>query len=103
MDVKSYCDSVGTELFGWKAKLYDVMRKADSLSDPEKKNVAPMVQQLNAIVDDLNARLELLIRECPAEWASEKAVIEAQISQLRGRWKKVWGVMGEPEYGIGGA
>jgi len=103
MDVKSYCDSVGTELIGWKAKLYDVIRKADSLSNPEKKRVAPMVQELNAIVDDLNARLELLVRECPAEWAPEKAAIEAQISRMRGQWKEVWGVMGEPEYGIGGA
>ena len=25
MDVKSYCDSVGIELTGWKAKLYDVI------------------------------------------------------------------------------
>jgi hypothetical protein len=103
MDVKSYCDSVATELIGWKAKLYDVMRKADSLRDPEKKNVTPMVQELNTMVDDLNARLELLVRECPAEWASEKAAIESRFNQMGSQWKKVWGVMGESEYGIGGA
>jgi hypothetical protein len=103
MDVKSYCDSVGGELIGWKAKLYDVIRKADSLGNPEKKKIAPMVQALNGIVDDLNARLELLVRECPADWGPEKAAIEAQISRMKGQWKEVWGAMGEPEYGIGGA
>ena len=103
MDVKSYCDSVGVELAGWKAKLYDVIRKTDSLTDAEKVKVAPMVQELNAIVDDLNARLELLVRECPEDWAPDKAAIGEKMSQMKGKWKEVWGVMGETEYGVGGA
>jgi len=103
MDVKSYCDNVGVELSGWKAKLYDVIRKADSMSGEDKEKVDPLLQELNSIVDDLNERLELLARECPAEWASDKDAIEGKITQMRGKWKEVWGAMGEPEYGVGGA
>jgi hypothetical protein len=29
--------------------------------------------------------------------------IEDTICQLKGEWKSVWGIMGEKEYGIGGA
>ena len=103
MDAKSYCDSVGIELTGWKAKLYDVIRKTESLPADVKKQVDPTVTELNAIVDDLNKRIELLARECPAEWSGQKSEIEGKISRLNDRWKDVWGVMGEKEYGIGGA
>ena len=103
MDAKSYCDSVGIELTGWKAKLYDVIRRTESLPADVRKEVNPTVEELNAIVDDLNERIELLARECPAEWSGQKEEIEGKISRLKDRWKNVWGVMGEQEYGIGGA
>jgi hypothetical protein len=103
MDAKSYCDSVGIELTGWKAKLYDVIRKTQSLPADVKKQVDPTVAELNAIVDDLNKRIELMTRECPAEWSGQKNEIEGKISRLNDRWKDVWGVLGEKEYGIGGA
>jgi hypothetical protein len=103
MDVKTYCDNVGIELTGWKAKLYDIIRKADKLPQADKEKVEPMVVELNAIVDDLGERLEFLVRECPTDWSEHKTEIEGGISRLNQKWKTVWGVMGEPEYGIGGA
>jgi len=103
MDAKSYCDSVRIELTQWKAKLYDVIRKTESLSADHKTKVEPTVDELNAIVDDLNDRIELLTRECPVEWSGQKDEIDGKISQINDGWKKVWGVMGEPEYGVGGA
>jgi hypothetical protein len=103
MDAKSYCNSVGIELTGWKAKLYDVIRKTDSLSTEDQKKVSSTVAELHELVDDLNERIELLSRECPEEWSGHKEEIEGKISQMKDRWKNVWGVMGEGEYGIGGA
>jgi hypothetical protein len=103
MDAKSYCASVAIELNGWKAKLYDVIRKTGSLAAPDEKKVAPMIKDLNALMDDLEHRINTLARECPSEWGAEKSEIEGQISRLNDKWKDVWGVMGEEEYGIGGA
>jgi hypothetical protein len=71
MDAKSYCDSVRIELTQWKAKLYDVIRKTESLSADHKNKVGPTVDELNVIVDDLNERIELLARECPVEWSGQ--------------------------------
>jgi hypothetical protein len=59
--------------------------------------------ELHEIVDDLSRRIELLTRECPAEWSGHKEEIEGKISQMKDKWKSVWGAMGEKEYGIGGA
>ena len=103
MDAKSYCDSVRIELTQWKAKLYDVLRKTESLSDDQKTKVVPSVGELNQIVDDLDERIDLLSRECPVEWSGQKDEIDDKISRINDGWKNVWGVMGESEYGVGGA
>jgi hypothetical protein len=103
MDAKSYCDSVRIELTQWKAKLYDVIRKTESLSADQKTKVVPSVGELNQIVDDLDERIDLLSRECPVEWSGQKNEIDGKISRINDGWKNVWGVMGESEYGVGGA
>jgi len=103
MDAKSYCDIVGIELIGWKAKLYDVIRRTEQQGAGNKENIEPMVAELKDMVDDLDERIAALARECPTEWGSEKSDIDGKISQVTLKWKKVWGVMGEEEYGIGGA
>ena len=41
MDVKSYCDSLTIELTGWKAKVYDIVRKLDKMSSGDKEKVVP--------------------------------------------------------------
>ena len=50
MDAKSYCDSVRIELTQWKAKLYDVIRKTESLPADQKTRITPSVEELNTIV-----------------------------------------------------
>jgi hypothetical protein len=104
MDAKSYCESVGIELTGWKAKLYDAIRKANALASSDKQKVAPVIEELNTLMDHLDRQIDTLARECPSEWNTEKAEIEGKLSRVKDKWKDVWGVMGEEsEYGIGGA
>ena len=103
MDVKTYCDNIGAELNSWKARLYDVIRKTESLSPGERDRVAPLVRDLNSMMDDLNSRLKSLEKECPSEWSLDEAAIDDTLSHMGDKWKDVWGAMGEPEYGIGGA
>jgi hypothetical protein len=103
MDVKSYCSSVGTELTAWKANLYDVIRKTHSLPAADRDKVAPLLDNLHAVVDDLDERIERLARECPADWRAQQTAIEERLAKVKDGWKDVWGALGEPEYGIGGA
>jgi len=103
MDAKSYCSSVSTELTAWKANLYDVIRKTHSLPAADQNKMAPVIDRLNAIVADLDERIERLARECPTDWHAQRTEIEARMSKIKDSWKDAWGVLGEPEYGIGGA
>jgi hypothetical protein len=97
MDLKYYCDAVGHELTGWKARMYDVMHQA------EKDRMKPIVRELQSAIDDLNERIDRLSRECPADWSEHRADIDHRLSKLNQDWKKVYGALGEEEYGLGGA
>jgi len=103
MDAKAYCDIVGIELTSWKAKLYDVIRRTEQQEAGNKENIEPMVAELKDMVDDLDERIAALARECPTDWGGEKSDIDGKISQVTLKWKEVWGIMGEKEYGLGGA
>lgn len=104
MDVKDYCETVGKEPAAWKAKMNEVTKKTNALTGVDRENAEPIVKDLTAIMDDIDQRIAVLARECPAEWSAEKTEIEGNISRMNDRWKEIWGVMGEePEYGIGGA
>ncbi len=103
MEAKSYCDTVNHELTAWKAKIYDVIRRSESLPAKQQKKVAPVIGDLSAVVDDLDKRLERLARECPADFGPERGEINKKMGEVQDGWKKVWGAMGEEEYGVGGA
>lgn len=103
MDARTYCDTVNHELTAWKAKVYDLLRLAERLPPAGRGRAQPLIDRLNAAVDQLNASIERLARECPADFATQKGEIKGRVAVLKSAWKEVWGVMGEKEYGIGGA
>jgi hypothetical protein len=101
MDARSYCDHVAQELTRWKARLYDAMLAAEKLSDGEKDTVAPMVQQLNALMQDLVNKTAQLKNECPVDYTQQQADIETDLTKVKKYWKDVWGALGEPTFEIG--
>ena len=103
MDVKEYCESVGSELNGWKTKLDNVIQRTEKMAGKDKEGVEPLVAELKDMMDGLDERIAVLARECPTEWGGEKSDIDGKMSQVTHKWKEVWGAMGEEEYGLGGA
>ncbi len=103
MDAKSYCDGLNNGLVGWKAKLYDTIRKMDSLKGHQKETVQQIVDNLNQVIDDLDTRIERLASECPVDFTTDRDEIDGRLDHLEKGWKKVYGIFGEEEYGVGGA
>ena len=100
MDVKTFCEYVGTDLTAWKAKLYDVIRKAETLDKAGKDKVSPLMRELNEMMDDLDARIEILSKECPAQWDTQKAEIQEKMAQVSTTWKDAWGAMDVWDMGL---
>jgi predicted nuclease with TOPRIM domain len=89
MDVNTYCDSLAIELTGWKAKVYDIVRKLDKMSSGDKAKVVPEVNELHMIIEELDDRIERLKKECPVEWEPERIELERKTSQLKTTWGNV--------------
>ena len=90
MRVKDYCDGVAIELSGWKAKMYDVVRKLDKVSSGDKQRVVPLVNELHMVLEELDDRVGRLRSECPTQWQPDKIDIENKFQVIKTKWEEVW-------------
>jgi predicted nuclease with TOPRIM domain len=90
MEVKDYCGNVVTELTGWKARMYDVVRQLDKKSTGEKEKFAPQINEIHMIIEELCERIEKLQKECPTEWKPDEKEINARVAKLKDKMKDVW-------------
>ena len=82
MDANYYCDSMYNELTSVRARLYSIMRSLGSMSDEEKQRVSAELTEMNRLADDLTQQVDGLKRECPTDWAPQKAAIDETRQQL---------------------
>jgi predicted nuclease with TOPRIM domain len=90
MDVTSYCENVSKELTGWKAKVDKIVKKLDKMPSGDKEKVVPQVNELHALMDELDDRIARLKRECPAEWSPDKIELDSKISRIINIYEEVW-------------
>ena len=83
MDVSAYCDTLEEQLSVWKAKLYDVIRIVDNLSEGDKETVYPSIRGLQSIVDGIDAEVEQLRNACPADWSPNRKNIDGKMAALQ--------------------
>jgi hypothetical protein len=91
MDVKDYCSNMAAELTGWKSKIDEALRKADTLPPDEKKKAAPVISNVQGIMSDLVARVHNLETRCPLDWSADKIEIEARLGDMKAKWNEIWG------------
>lgn len=95
MELQDYCRNVQIELTGWKAKVYDVMRKLDKLDTGDKGNIVSQVNDLHIIVEEISDRIAQLEKECPSEWSPAREEIQNDLQALGYKWEESWqGVAG---------
>jgi predicted nuclease with TOPRIM domain len=90
MDVTSYCENVSKELTGWKAKVDGIVQKLDKMPSGDKEKVVPQVNELHALMDEIDDRIARLKRECPAEWSPDKIELDSKISRINNIYEEVW-------------
>ena len=73
MDAKNYCRSIEVELYGWKAKMYDMVRKVDKLRSSDKEKVLARVEELHNSIADMEHLIEQLQTECPQQLGNHGA------------------------------
>jgi hypothetical protein len=95
MDVKDYCNGVEIELTVWKARLYDLLRRFGKVPEAERENLHGSMEDMHKIISDLNARIEQLRTECPAEWSPQKKEIDDKYINIWSKYEKVMKSIGK--------
>jgi predicted RNase H-like nuclease (RuvC/YqgF family) len=87
MEVKDYCRSVEVELYGWKAKMYDMVRKVDKLRSSEKEKVLSRVEELHKHISEMEHLIEQLQTECPVDFGPQKEQMEKTGEGLKKKYE----------------
>ena len=90
MDVQSYCDGLSVELTGWKGKVNEIVQRLDGMPSGDKTKVVPQVNELHALIEELDDRIERLKRECPTEWEPDRIELESKVQHIKTTWEDVW-------------
>jgi TolA-binding protein len=88
MDAKNYCRSIEVELYGWKAKMYDMVRKVEKLRSSDKEKVVAQVEQLHRHIEEMERLIEKLQTECPVEFGSEKNQIDEKTEGMKKQYEE---------------
>jgi uncharacterized membrane protein YgaE (UPF0421/DUF939 family) len=88
MDAKNYCRSIEVELYGWKAKMYDMVRKVEKLRSADKEKIVGQVEQLHRHIEDMEHLIEQLQTECPVNFDSEKKQIDQTAAGMKEKYEE---------------
>ena len=86
MDVKDYCQSIEHDLFSWKAKMYDMVRKTNRLRSADREKIASKVEELHQAIEDMQGILNQLQSECPVEFGPQKDELEQTEAVMRKKY-----------------
>ena len=87
MEVKDYCRSVEVELIGWKAKMYDMVRKIDRLRGSDAQNIQANIEELHKNISDMEHIIDHLRTECPLDYGPQKKEIDSASSNLKSKYE----------------
>jgi archaellum component FlaC len=87
MEVKDYCHSIEIELNGWKAKMYNMVRKVDKLRSADQDKLKNKVEDLHKHIEDIERILNTLQTECPADFSPQKQEIDASQTEMKKKYE----------------
>jgi hypothetical protein len=87
MEVKDYCRSAEVELIGWKAKMYDIVRKVDKLRRADQASVSSNIETLHNHIGDIERIIDQLRTECPLEYGPQKGEIDKTSADIKSKYK----------------
>ena len=95
MDALDFCKGIEMELTAWKAKIYDAIRKVETLSSGDREKVLPNIQDINMIVTELEDKIGSLKTDCPADWSPQKKEIDDSHIDMRSKYEETMELIGK--------
>ena len=99
MELKDFCNGLVHELTGWKAKLFDMQRKIDTLPSADKQRMLANTEDLRILVVEVDDRIDRLRTECPTNLDGYRAEIEKSYAAIGVKYKDALQVIGAGNFG----
>lgn len=81
--ITQYCKGLDMELTMWKARLYDVMVKADEEKRTTGAQYSDTINHIKSTVRELEMHMKRMDAECPMDMHAEEQRITAILGDLR--------------------
>ena len=90
MDLNTYCGNLSKELTDWKTKIETIVKELDRIPSGDKEKVVPEVNELHALIEGIEDRIERLKKDCPEEWSPDKTELDSKLTQITNIYEEVW-------------
>ena len=88
MKARNCCKTMEAELTAWKANVYDIARKMETLTGGEKEKILPNIEDLHILIAEMDDRIDQIRENCTAETGiddiqTDKKLFDQSLSTLR--------------------
>jgi hypothetical protein len=88
MKAKNCCKTMEAELTAWKANVYDIARKMETLTGGEKEKILPNIEDLHMLIAEMDDRIDQIRDNCTPETGiddirTDKELFDKSLSTLR--------------------
>jgi hypothetical protein len=104
MKAKNCCKTMEMELTGWKAIVYDIARKMESLPGGQREQVRSNIEDLHILIAEMDDRIEQIREKCTPETGmddiqTERAAFNSSLSSLRVSTEEAMRGLGGGDFG----
>jgi len=88
MKARNCCKTMEAELVAWKANVYDIVRKMETLTGGEKEKILPNIEDLHILIAEMDERIDQVRDNCTPETGmndiqTDKELFDKSLSTLR--------------------
>ena len=104
MKAKNCCKTMEAELTAWKANVYDIARKMETLTGGEKEKILPNIEDLHILIAEMDERIDQIRDNCTPETGiddirTDKELFDKSLSTLRVTAEQAMRGLGAGDFG----
>ena len=104
MQAKNCCKTMEMELTGWKAIVYDITRKMETLPGGQREAIRPNIEDLHMLIAEMDDRIDQIRENCTPETGmddiqAERAAFNASLTSLRVNTEEAMQGLGSGNFG----
>ena len=104
MKAKNCCKTMEAELTAWKANVYDIVRKMETLTGGEKEKILPNIEDLHILIAEMDERIDQIRDNCTPETGiddirTDRELFDKSLSTLRVTAEQAMRGLGAGDFG----